>query len=283
VSVDDGRVGRERQEGLEGLEGLAGFAGLAWRVKTWIGQRRPPAYVAVRRFTSATIGRSGLHQLVVFASLSAGIALAWNGVLSNVGSDRWWLDRAALGGPLTAIVMALLGIRAACLLPTSLKAAWVFKLSERDDCRLTQLNAVRDVLWMRGVVVPLLVTGVLPLAVLGPATTLAYLPIPLALGWILVESATSGWRRLPFTCTVLFGKRPAALTVVMLLATFFVFVTLGTALAQAAVRSWSGWWRVMTLLTVAGAIVHSHRRHTWGQLPLEFEDSLPDALDTLKL
>lgn len=281
VSIDGGSS-RSREVSARSLSSVGNRHGLRDVLGRW-RSTRAPAYVAVYRFTSMTISRSGLHHLVVFASLAAGIALGTSSVLSNIHMPDRWIAPAALGAPLTAIVISVLGMRTALLLPATLKAAWVFRMTEREDTRARQLDAVRDALWMRGVVIPVAATGILPLALLGVRTTLAGLPIVLAIGWILVEIVTGTWRRVPFTCTVLFGKRPAAQTVVIVLAMFFVVGSLGTALAQAAVSSPGQWFRAMAVLTVIGAIAHWRRRQTWGRFPLEFEDYLPDGLDTLKL
>jgi hypothetical protein len=278
---------------MTGQGGRAGGVGLPGRVSqgrvsSQAGTRSrwmllpPPAYVAVRRFTSATLARSGLHQLAACAAVAAGMSLALNGVMLNVGARHIWLVRAAIGGPLTAMIVAVLGLRYTLLLPTNLRAAWIFRTTERDDTRARQLDAVRHTLWVRAVVIPILLLAPVQALILGANATIAAIPLIAALGWVLVELVIHGWRRIPFTCTVLFGKRPAPHSLMALFALFFVFSTIRTAVVYAALQSGGAWVMTMAgVLSVAG-VLRRHRLLTWGRLPLEFEDYLRGGIEVLK-
>jgi hypothetical protein len=103
------------------------------------------------------------------------------------------------------------------------------------------------------------------------------------LGRVFVEIVATEWRRVPFTCTVLFGKRPAAYTVLLVCLAFNVFGLLGTSLLQVATSRPVAWIVVFAKLMLIGGAVRWHRRQSWGQLPLEFEDYLPDSFDVLRL
>jgi hypothetical protein len=245
--------------------------------------RHHPAYVSIRTFTAATLGRSGAHQLIVCGALAAGIALAINSVAGSWNSAERWFIRAAVGAPLTTMIVAVLGMRAALLWPENLRAAWIFRLTETAEARPRQLNAVRQAFWFRGGVVPTLIIAVLQVALLGVNRTIAALPVIWTIGWILVDVMTHDWRRIPFTCTILFGKRPPAQMTLLIGALFFVFDLLGTGIVLAAISGPIAWVVMMTTLGAIGGIVRLIRMQTWGTLPLEFEDYLPDGLDTLKL
>jgi hypothetical protein len=119
--------------------------------------------------------------------------------------------------------------------------------------------------------------------VLGGRTALACLPIAILLGCIFVEIALGHWRRIPFTCTVLFGKRPAAYTLGFAFLTFNVFVGIGTVCLQVASAGRTSWLVVLTILLAVCGALRWVRLQTWGRLPLEFEDYLPDAPNTLGL
>jgi DNA-binding PadR family transcriptional regulator len=242
-----------------------------------------PAFTAVRAFAGATLRRSGPHQLVVFAALTSGLALAVNAVLLNDGASAASAASAAIGAPLMAILIATLGLRGALLMPLEIRAAWIFRLAERADCRVAQLNAVRLMLMWRGVMLPTVAIVPLQLAVIGWSRTLASIPVTLAIGWLLVELVIRDWRRIPFTCTVLFGKRPAGQTFGLLCALYVVFVVIGTRIAQLAASNVRSWLGTLGVLLVAAAIARWHRGQSWGSWPLEFEDSLPDGVDTLRL
>lgn len=259
----------------------SGGAGSWWSVRLSWPWRRHPAYDAVQFFTSATCGRSGLHQLVVFGAIAAGLALAMNSIVLSIHSQDRWLARAALGAPLTAVIASVIGLRAAMLLPTNLRAAWIFKMTEDSLARAAQLNAVSRTLVVRGVVLPLLLMSPVQAGILGPRRCLAALAVSLLLGWVLVGVVTIEWRRIPFTCTVLFGKQSAAYTVLMAFMAFGVFGFLGTSVLVAAVAGPLPFAVASGAVVLVGSCVRLYRRQTWGRLPLEFEDYLPETVYTL--
>jgi hypothetical protein len=190
---------------------------------------------------------------------------------------------AALSAPLTLTVAAVMGLRAALLLPANLRAAWIFRSTEDRLNRRHQLNAIRHTVIGIGVIAPAVLAFPVQAGVLGVRTAMACLPIVILLGCIFVEIALGHWRRIPFTCTVLFGKRPAAYTLGLAFLTFNVFVGLGMACLQIARAGRTSWLVVLTILLVVGGALRWVRLQTWGRLPLEFEDYLPDAPNTLGL
>ena len=114
-------------------------------------------------------------------------------------------------------------------------------------------------------------------------SALLSLPVVVLLGWLLVEIVLSHWRRIPFTCTLLFGKRPAAYTLVVAFLAFSVFVAVGTGLQQIAISRPVSWCVVLAILILVNAVLRWVRLQTWGRLPFEFEDYLPDSFSTLGL
>jgi hypothetical protein len=231
----------------------------------------------------ATLRRSSLHQLVLFGVWAAGVALTVNSLLGSVGLSNRWLVQSVLWAPLALIVAAILGLRAALLLPTNLGAAWIFQLTEEAASRPHQLNAVRQLLLELGVIAPVALSFPVQAAVLGWASALACLPVIVLLGWILVEITMSHWRRLPFTCTILFGKRPAAFTLLVACSGLYVFGFVGIGLQQLARSRPMPWLIVIAFLLLIGATLRRYRLQTWGRFPFEFEDHLPNSLETLGL
>ena len=109
------------------------------------------------------------------------------------------------------------------------------------------------------------------------------LPVVLLLGCLFVDLVVGQWRRIPFTCTVLFGKRPAAYTLMLAFASFYLFVFIGMGLQQLAISGPRRWLIVVAILLLISAGLRWYRLRTWGGLPLEFEDYLPDRVNTLGL
>jgi ABC-type transport system involved in multi-copper enzyme maturation permease subunit len=256
---------------------------LAWNIHLSWPMRRHPAQDAIQAFMSATLRRSSLHQLALFAACAAGVALAVNSLVGSVGLPDRWLVQAALWTPLALMVAATLGLRAALLLPTNLRAAWIFRLTDDAASRPHQLNAVRQTLLERGVIVPVALAFPVQAAVLGWRSALACLPVIVLLGWIFVEITVSHWRRLPFTCTILFGKRPAAFTLLIAFVGLYVFGFVGMGLQQLARSRPMPWLIVIAILLLISTSLRRYRLQTWGHFPFEFEDHLPNSLETLGL
>jgi ABC-type transport system involved in multi-copper enzyme maturation permease subunit len=269
VVVDATRMGRR-----------ARHPPLSW--PRWLPTRHP-AYEAVQAFTGATLRRSSLHQLVCFGIFAAGSALTANSVLGNVGSQERFLIGAVLRAPLTLIVATVVGLREAMLLPANLKAAWVFQFTEAETSRRHQMNAIRDTLGGAGVLAPAALVFPVQAAVLGLRSALAGLPVIVLLGWMFVEVVLGNWRRIPFTCTVLFAKRPAAHTVLIAILVLFWLVPIGGVLEQVAISGLRPWLVVTAILLLICAGLRWVRLQSWGRLPLEFEDYLPDTIEPLGL
>jgi hypothetical protein len=254
-----------------------------WRVAVPAIVHHHPGYDAVRAFTMATLYRSGFHQLVFGGTFAAGLALATDRLLANVGAGDRWFFAAVTGAPLTLMAGAVIGLRLALLLPTNLRAAWIFRFAEDDQTRRYQLDAVRWTFFSLGVVLPALLAVPLHAYVFGLGGAAASFPVVLLLGWILTEMFSIDWRRIPFTCTFLFAKRPPAYTVLMAIVVFGWFVLFGRLLVQSARSGFRPWAVIVGVLTVMAGLLTRYRRATWGQLPLEFEDYLPDAVNPLRL
>jgi len=107
--------------------------------------------------------------------------------------------------------------------------------------------------------------------------------VTLAAGIVLVEIEMSEWRRLPFTCSYMPGKRFVGLTALVGFTVFVVFTSVGAGLAYSSRMHPIG---ALIFLAILGTIVWERRlrrarltRHT----PLLFEDALPTEIEPLRL
>ena len=97
-------------------------------------------------------------------------------------------------------------------------------------------------------------------------------PIAWLAGALLVEIVVADWRRIPFTCSCIFGKRQLAYTLFVGLTALLLFVDGGAGLVKGGL---TGPMRLSITLVGLGAALAalSRRRQTRrGQEPLEFED-----------
>jgi hypothetical protein len=102
-------------------------------------------------------------------------------------------------------------------------------------------------------------------------------------GLLFVHVVLLDWRRIPFTCSYLPGKRFVAQSFFVGCAAYILFVLTGEWLVQTALSSMAG----ATVILAAGAgLAYELRRRrldTWARRPLMFEDEFPDALMALEL
>jgi ABC-type transport system involved in multi-copper enzyme maturation permease subunit len=254
-----------------------------WRTGRWRLASGSPAQEAVRDFIATTIRRSGLHQLIVYSLTAAGVALAVNRWLGAIGQRERWVIVAALSVPFMLMAGVVVGLRTALLVPTNLRAGWIFRFLEDAATRRHQLTAVRRSLFVAGAVWPALLSVPVHAMVLGWTTAFTLAPLTLLIGWFFTEAACLDWRRIPFTCTFLFGKRSPAFTIAMAILVFGWFVFLSAALLNTARVGLLPWLLVALLVGPIGLALRQYRLQHWGDYPLEFEDYLPDGIETLRL
>jgi hypothetical protein len=96
------------------------------------------------------------------------------------------------------------------------------------------------------------------------------------IGLVFVHAVLLDWRRIPFTCSYLPGKRLIAHTVVPGFAAFVLFTFAGVTLMHAAIRSPTFGLAIITVLSVVAWLLRRRRLATWKETPLMFEDEFPD-------
>jgi hypothetical protein len=102
-------------------------------------------------------------------------------------------------------------------------------------------------------------------------------------GLLLVELEMGEWRRIPFTCSYMPGKRFVGLTALIGFAAFVVFTTIASGLVLYSRSHPIGWLLVMAVL---GAVTWQRRRRRarlTRHTPLLFEDVLPNEVEPLRL
>ena len=115
------------------------------------------------------------------------------------------------------------------------------------------------------------------------ADALTALPIAYLAGVFLVEVVIRTWRRIPFTCSYIPGKRNIALTFLIALVSYVFFTLIGSGLASAGRFHPSRFLIAAGLLMTAIALLRRHRLREWGQSPLMFDDDPPEMAQPLQL
>jgi hypothetical protein len=244
----------------------------------------------VARFAARTLWRSPLQQVVFLGVTACGLGWSLNGLLAG-GLLTWLRDgglpaprliSAATSMPFVLLLASATGLRAALMLPQDPPANWIFRLREDDELRPAQLDAVER-LFMRLVVWPVTVF-VLPLqwAILG-VDALTALPVTYLVGVVLVELVIRTWRRIPFTCGYIPGKRNVALTLLIAVTAYVFFTNIGAGMAALARFHPSRLLIVVGILLTAAGLLRRHRLRSWGQSPLMFDDDPAEFVQPLQL
>ena len=252
--------------------------------------RTTASWRGVWDFATKTLRRNRLSQMLFLVAWAVGVATVLNALLDGwiwrslieQGTPSRPLVRAASTMPLAMMVMGVIGLRASFLLPANSRANWIFRQLDFDDQRRGHLTAVhRAFLWL-ALVPAIALAAPLQLWVLGPWPAVRAWILAALFGLLIVELVLTDWRRVPFTCTWLPGKRPLPLLVVYGLISLILLLTLGE-LIHVAMRSWRGAGMLGGLLLAIVSALRWRRLRTWALQPLQFEDEAPDVVQTLGL
>jgi hypothetical protein len=213
---------------------------------------------------------------VLIGLAGCGLGVAFAGLAGEAGA------RAAFWTPFAVMFACGLGIRSALVLPVEHRAHWIFRVTEDDAMRADQLRGMDDV--ATAVVVLPAVAVSLPMLwpLMGWQSLQAALVIA-AVGLVAVHIVLLDWRRIPFTCSYLPGKRFAAQSLFLGLALCLSFVLTGKWLLRSAAGNAVATAVVVGSGTATAGLLRRRRLEAWARRPLRFEDEFPDALSLLQL
>jgi hypothetical protein len=241
-----------------------------------IASSHAPAFKGTYRFTIATIGRSQLHQgvLVGLSACGAGVA--------TIFLTSATVTTSATFAPFVLMFACGVAARAALALPIEYRANWIFRVTEDDTARREQMRAVDRAVTIYVIAVPL--TAAAPLLWLACGAD-ALLPIVVvaAVGFVFVHLVLLDWRRIPFTCSYLPGKRFIGHSALIGVASCILFTVVSGGLVRSAIADTAQGVVVTTALLLVGYWLRERRLLTWTQMPLMFEDEFPDQPLQLQL
>ncbi len=235
-----------------------------------------PAFTGAYRFTLATIGRSQLHQGVLVGLSACGVGVA------TIFLTSASVMTSALFVPFVLMFACGVAARAALALPIEYRANWIFQVTEDQTTRREQLRAVDRVVTTYVLGVPL--TAAVPLLwmTLGPGALLPAAVVA-AVGLVFVHIVLLDWRRIPFTCSYLPGKRFIGHSALIGVASCVLFTVTGGGFVRAAMTDTTMGIVIAGALLVIGYGLRERRLFTWKKTPLMFEDEFPDQPLQLQL
>jgi predicted permease len=241
---------------------------------------KDPREQAALEFIWRTLQRSKVHRLAVLVYLALGAA--WLAkpafdALTNAGIHGF--DKVLVTtGPAALIVFGLAGLRYLFSLPVELRANWMFQIMEREG-RVAWLNAVEKFVLGVGVAPVVLLGAIFVMRTDGLLTALAWTATASMMAAIGFEALFRRWRKLPFTCTFLPGKRPLIASFVVFLPAIPVVAALGWIVYLCSTNPAS----LLILLALELGIwsyLRQSRLATWGVSPLQYEEQPEAAIDT---
>ena len=246
-----------------------------------------PTFSAISTFTHLTLARSALHQGVFIAISAGGAGYVMNSffgvrAIPRLQTYEQALVYAATWSPFALMAAMTLAVRTALVLPIEPRANWVFRMTEHDASRVDQLNAVVGSMVRLGVIAPLAMLLPIEWAVFrwdAPICT----SVALCAGLLLVELEMADWKRIPFTCSYMPGKRFVGLTMLIGFAAFIVFTSIGSGLVYVSRRNHIAWVVVMAIVVVVVWERRRRRARLMRHTALLFEDVLPTEIEPLRL
>ena len=251
---------------------------------SWPARLGSPAFRAVQRFTAATLARSQLHQAVVLGLSACGLSLALSrlvnsNIVNHIGSNTH-ASLSFIGGvawaPFALMFVCGISIRAAIALPMTHQANWIFRMTESDEGRREEMRAVNNVVTFYVVGPPVVLAIIVMGLLLGAVDGIMSGFIVSAIGAVFVHVVLLDWRRIPFTCSYLPGKRLIAHTLVFGVAAFALFTSAGSVLVGVSTVAPSFPLAIASGLFALGWFLRRRRLATWRETPLIFDDDLPD-------
>jgi len=246
-----------------------------------------PRERAVFWFAWRTMVRNRMPRLMLAAYASIGLVYVIDGLasaLKQMGGHVLARPNAALGAfPLILPFFLLLGMRVLFTFPVELGANWLFRLADEDD-PITPLRAVRKLMVVAGVV-PVCAAALPMYAVLwGWQMGFRHVLLSLLIALTLLQMLTTGFHKIPFTCTFMPGKANLKVMFTIYAVAFFIIAfaminldlwlisdtarTLKGGLIFAALLAWASWRRRREETGVAARLIYEERAN-WQLNTLE--------------
>jgi hypothetical protein len=264
--------------------------GLTYGGSTRPRSRHGSAWTAVWVFLTSTLARNRLPQLVFLIAWASGLAIVANSLQDGLRHMELFradaeetMASAAVAMPFVLMLLAVAGLRAAFLLPISLPANWMFRVTDFPKARSERLDAVEQAFLRLAILPALAIAAPVQIWVLGVGPGLLALLVATLSAAVLLEFVLIGWRRVPFTCTWLPGKRPLPFALLAVFGVYAVTASVASFTAHTITRMPRGVVGLSVLLASIAAVLRWGRKRSWARDPLEFEDEPFDRVQKLGL
>jgi hypothetical protein len=254
----------------------------------WSPRFGTPLQTSIVSFSIRTLLRSRQHRVLLAFYLGTGFGIMLAYLKTPLGQKGFLhgpsngaVDVSFLVASIWIVCFAVLGIRFVLSLPHTLRANWIFRITEIRRVA-TYLSAVRRAMWMLALV-PVWVTLALLFLARWPTWPIAgHLLLLGLLGIIVVELSLSGFHKLPFTCSWLPGQSKVH---VVFLGCLLVWVPLVAGRFEK--RMWNRPFSFLGMLALLSLIALCARGRTSASArsaeEMIFEEEYPPELFSLNL
>jgi hypothetical protein len=168
---------------------------------------------AVLAFAIQTLTRSRRHRLILGVCAGISLVLAFHSAAPIVIahfrlSQPWshWQQESILAMPLIVGTLAVSTLCYVFQIPAELRANWVFRMAERVEGSM-MLESVERLLLLFGLVPAILLTLPFEAFAQGWAFGFAHCAFSAAFIHLFIEFRLREWRKIPFTCSYVPGRR----------------------------------------------------------------------------
>lgn len=245
---------------------------------------------AVLLFTTRTLLRSRQHRVLLSFYLGIGFAVALAYVkfpLAQHGLSRVGATGDAIVpffvSSILMLCVAVAGIRIVFPLPITLRANWIFRLTELRHASEYSV-AVRRSLFVLSVVPVWFVTGALFFCVFPSRIVVEHLLVLGLLGAILVELSLQGFQKVPFTCSYLPGKGNLQYLFWGCVLLVLPLINMGAKLEEQMLHSPVGYASMIVVLGSIATLARWRSSVVARPIPgMQFEEAMPPDIFALKL
>ncbi|HLK63674.1 MAG TPA: ABC transporter permease [Bryobacteraceae bacterium] len=251
-------------------------------LELWIPDPREQAAFA---FIWKSLVRSRNHRLVLLVYGGVALGCILNGLSGSseglLHASTESMRHLMVLAPLTVCIFVVAALRYLFSLPVELRANWIFRTNEKAG-RAAWFRAVARLVIALGIV-PVFVAAFPPaVTALGFARACKATALGLTLSLAVFEAIFRTWRKLPFTCSYLPGKRsllatlrPYLMGIPALAAVgelFFYSLEEPTAFLAVEILLAAAWWRM-----------RQARIRAWARTALCYEEAREPDVMTLSL
>jgi hypothetical protein len=256
----------------------------------WLPRLGGSLKTALLLFSVRVLLRSRQHRVLLsfYSGVGLAIVLAYvktplkNRVLLNSGHSAG-IHTAFLAASVLMLFLAFFGLRIVSIIPITLRANWVFRVSQIQP-PARYLAAVRLTWLLLGVAPVWLVSAALLLGAYPWRESSKHLTVLALLGILLVEISLQTFRKIPFTCSYLPGKgNPNLVLWVGLVAFVALLGQAGKYESKWLSQSSTFVTMVLTLVIFIAAARYATRLLVGSNEALIFEEEELPVLISLKL